>query len=198
MKKFLILLILITGLFINLLPVIAYAQGVFDTGATATGTTGTSTGNSDLNTPAPGLDPINTSNTAGLSNQGDNTLPTNQNTGSTNNANTGAQTDTSASVKAKAPGILVLPDPLNLNADISKAPGQLVTRLTNIFLGLVGIGAVVVIIYGGSLYLFSMGDNKKAEKGRKVLEYAIIGLAIILGAYIIINTALSVLTQVTK
>lgn len=115
-----------------------------------------------------------------LSNQGNNNLPA------------------TPPAPTKSQGILVLPDPLNLNADISKAPGQLVTRITNIFLGLVGIGALVVIIYGGSLYLFSMGDNKKADKGRKVLEYAIIGLAIILGAYIIINTALSVLTQVTK
>lgn len=187
-KKIFILSILMTGLFLNLLPVLVRAQSGAETGA-GTANVDKGVGTNDFNTPATGLDPIDTT---GFSNQGKNDLPSNQ------NSNTTSQNTTSTSGDTKVQGILVLPDPLNLNADISKAPGQLVTRIINIFLGLIGIGALIVIIYGGALYLFSMGDPKKADKGRKVLGYAIIGLAIILGAYIIINTALSILTQVTK
>jgi len=184
MKKILIFSILIFGLIINLLPLLAIAQiktgdfsvdpNIVKSNIAVPESTGTSSGATPQVQADPGVLPPQD-----ITNQGNNNITTPP-----------ASTD--------KPRILVLPDPLNLNTDISKAPGQLVTRITNIFLGLIGIGALVVIIYGGSLYLFSMGDNKKAEKGRKVLEYAIIGLAIILGAYIIINTALSVLTQVTK
>ena len=182
-KKILILSILISGLVINLLPALVNAQSDGDTDATS-GTDATINkgigNNDDFNIPATGLDPIIIKDKPVLTNQGNNNL------------------STPLESNKDAPKILVLPDPLNLNADISKAPGQLVIRITNIFLGLIGIAALIIIIYGGSLYLFSMGDTKKTEKGKKVLEYAIIGLAIILGAYIIINTALSVLTQVTK
>jgi len=39
--------------------------------------------------------------------------------------------------------------------------------------------AVVVIIYGGFIFLTAAGNPKKVDKGKKILTYAVIGLAII-------------------
>lgn len=40
--------------------------------------------------------------------------------------------------------------------------------------------AFLAIIYGGSLMLLSQGNKKMIDTGKKVLTYAIIGLAVIL------------------
>lgn len=50
-------------------------------------------------------------------------------------------------------------------------------------LGLTGSIALLMIIWGGFLWLTSMGNNERVEKGRNVLIWATIGLALIFGAY---------------
>ncbi len=94
--------------------------------------------------------------------------------------------------------IMVLPNPLpDFNGNPETGIKNFATRLTNVFLGFVGIGALLMFIYGGALYLFSAGNKDRITKGKNVLQYAIIGLAIILGAYIIVNTFLSVIGNIT-
>ena len=47
--------------------------------------------------------------------------------------------------------------------------------------------AVGLVIYGGFLYLTSAGDQNKIGKAMKVIQSALIGLAIILLAFVIVD-----------
>lgn len=51
-------------------------------------------------------------------------------------------------------------------------------------LGIIGAILLVLVVYGGFLYATSTGDEKKVERGKNTLTYAIIGLIIIAGAFI--------------
>ena len=52
-------------------------------------------------------------------------------------------------------------------------------RIINVALGFLGIAIVVMIIYGGVLWLTAAGDEGKVEKGRHTLMWAAIGAIII-------------------
>lgn len=60
---------------------------------------------------------------------------------------------------------------------------------------LIGYIAVVIIAWGGYLYMFSRGMPDRAEKGKKTLIAAIIGLIISVLASVIMNTIVTVLTN---
>lgn len=62
-----------------------------------------------------------------------------------------------------------------------------VNSALNVFLGLVGIVAVAFLIYGGVQYITAAGDDSKAEKAKKTIMYAIIGLIVIGLSVIIVN-----------
>ena len=58
---------------------------------------------------------------------------------------------------------------------------------------LVGYIATVMIAWGGFLYMFSSGDPGRAEKGKKTLVAAIVGLIITMLASVIMNTVTTIL-----
>ena len=60
---------------------------------------------------------------------------------------------------------------------------------------LVGYIAIIMIAWGGYLYMFSRGMPDRAERGKKTLIAAIAGLAISMLASVIMNTIVSILTQ---
>jgi hypothetical protein len=66
-----------------------------------------------------------------------------------------------------------------------------ITAVVKVGLSIMGLIAVAVIIYGGFLYVTSMGDEKKAEQGKHAILYAVIGLIIIGGAAILTNVIIS-------
>ena len=56
-------------------------------------------------------------------------------------------------------------------------------RLVRGILGFVGIILVLMIIYGGTLYLTSQGMEEKMEKGKEIIIRAVIGTVIIFSSY---------------
>ena len=62
-------------------------------------------------------------------------------------------------------------------------------------LGLSGTIALVMIVWGGFLWLTSQGNAEKIEKGKQVLLWATIGLVVIFFAYTIVNTIITGLTS---
>lgn len=70
---------------------------------------------------------------------------------------------------------------------------QAIGRIIQIFLGFLGILAVVLIIYAGFLWMTAGGDSAKVDKAKDYIKNAIIGIVIILAAYIITSY---VLTQI--
>jgi PKD repeat protein len=63
-------------------------------------------------------------------------------------------------------------------------------NITNYALGFLALIAVLIIIYGGFLYLTAAGKEEQAGKGKKAISYAVIGILIIMGSFAIVNTVL--------
>ncbi len=66
------------------------------------------------------------------------------------------------------------------------------------FLGFLGLLCVVMIIYGGFLYITSAGEEEGAKKGKTIILYCVIGLLIIAGSYIIVDTVLKGITAASS
>lgn len=62
---------------------------------------------------------------------------------------------------------------------------------------MVGYIAIIMIAWGGYLYMFSRGLPDRAERGKKTLIAAIAGLLIAMLASVIMNTIVSILTNVS-
>jgi len=61
----------------------------------------------------------------------------------------------------------------------------IVARIINVFLGLLAVIALVLVLYGGFLWMTAGGDAEKVAKAKKVLVNAAIGLGIILTSWAI-------------
>jgi len=78
----------------------------------------------------------------------------------------------------------------NIGAGLSKGTGATPLKTTignviGVLLGFLGIVMVVLIIYGGFLWMTAGGDEAKVTKAKTIIRNAIIGIVIILAAYII-------------
>lgn len=62
----------------------------------------------------------------------------------------------------------------------------LLINVIKLLLGLAGIIAVVVLIVGGFWYITSAGNEEQAEKGKKAIINAVIGLVVVILAYAIV------------
>lgn len=67
---------------------------------------------------------------------------------------------------------------------------EFIVNVTNFVLGFLGLAAVVVVIYGGILYVTAAGEQERADKGKKSVMYAMIGIVIILASYALVNTVI--------
>ncbi len=62
---------------------------------------------------------------------------------------------------------------------------SIVGMIISVALSLVGIVMIVLIIYGGFIWMTAAGEEKKVSKAKDILQAAIIGLIIVLAAYAI-------------
>ena len=65
---------------------------------------------------------------------------------------------------------------------------EFVIKVVNFALGFLGLIAVLIVIYGGVLYVTAAGEDEKVGKGKKAIGYAAIGLLIVMGSYAFVNT----------
>jgi PKD repeat protein len=65
-----------------------------------------------------------------------------------------------------------------------------IQSIVNFALSFLGLIAIVIVIYGGVLYVTSRGDEEATSKAKKAISYAAIGIVIIMGSYAFINTIL--------
>ena len=74
--------------------------------------------------------------------------------------------------------------------DLSTTVGKII----NGFLILLGIVFMILIIYGGFIYMTAGGDEQKITKAKDILKGAAIGMIIILSAYAIANFVIDAIT----
>ena len=65
--------------------------------------------------------------------------------------------------------------------------GGVVQSAVNILLWVIGILAVIMIIWSGFRYIWSNGDSSKITNAKNTLIYSIVGLVIAIMAYAIVN-----------
>ena len=71
----------------------------------------------------------------------------------------------------------------------------IVLAIVNFFLGFLGLLAVIMVIYGGFLYVGSAGNDENVGKAKKILLYAAVGIIIILVSFALVNTILGAATS---
>lgn len=67
---------------------------------------------------------------------------------------------------------------------------ELALRIVNFFLLFLGLVAVIMVIYGGILYVTAAGKDDQVGTAKKVILYAIIGIVIIALSFAMVNTIL--------
>ncbi len=77
---------------------------------------------------------------------------------------------------------------------LTGTPGEIIDRIISVVLWVVGILAVVYLIWGGIIYVTAGGDAEKAGKGRTAITNAIIGIIIVSLALIIYKAVVGGLT----
>ncbi len=80
----------------------------------------------------------------------------------------------------------------NLTQDVNALPSycnveDIYKKIMNIALYAIGIVAVIMIIYGGYIYMTAGGNADQAKRGRTILMWAIAGLIVVLAAASIVN-----------
>lgn len=60
-------------------------------------------------------------------------------------------------------------------------------KVLNFLLSLVGVIAVIMMVIGGLMYLTAGGDESKAEVGKKIVTYAVIGVVVSLASLVIVT-----------
>lgn len=79
---------------------------------------------------------------------------------------------------------IVAPAPVDNGTSLA----DLITKVVTVGLYIVGVVAVIYLIWGGISYVTAGGDAEKAGKGRTTIVNAIIGIIIIIASLAIYNT----------
>lgn len=90
-------------------------------------------------------------------------------------------------------GGTVLPNPLG----DAVTPAEIAKRVITTLLGVTGIMAFLVFIYGGVQYMFSGGNSQKVEAAKNAIVYATLGLAIIFASRMLLDFVLRVMVGAT-
>ncbi len=72
---------------------------------------------------------------------------------------------------------------------------SLITSVVNLFSVLVGVVAVIMIIWGGLRYITSGGDSGKITNAKNTIIYALIGLVVVALSQFIVKFVLNKVTQ---
>src|SRR5262245_16061209 len=79
------------------------------------------------------------------------------------------------------------PPPCAPGLPCSDRVSDFIIRIINIGLGLAGLVAVLFLIIGGFRYITSAGNEETAENAKKIITNAIIGVVVIILAFVIVR-----------
>lgn len=85
---------------------------------------------------------------------------------------------------------LTVPSAINGTSAANNANALLIS-VTSWILGIVGAVAVLFIIYGGFRYITAQGNSQQMDAAKNILIKAIIGLVIVVVAYVIVNVVVT-------
>ena len=74
---------------------------------------------------------------------------------------------------------------------------RMIGLIINVLLSLLGIIFLILIIYGGFLWMTSSGNEEQVSKAKRIIRDAVIGLIILLAAYAISRFVVDALVEAT-
>jgi hypothetical protein len=80
------------------------------------------------------------------------------------------------------------------NCDTGGSLTNVIASIVNVFSWVVGVVAVIMVIWGGFTYVTAAGDPQKAAKARSTILYAVVGLVVVALAQIIVQFVLRKVT----
>ena len=105
---------------------------------------------------------------------------------------------------ALAPAVLATtpPPPFGLAYGTATGLGNTDIRTTiasiiNVALGLLGIVALVIVLYGGFKWMTAGGNDEQVGEARKIIISGVVGLAVIFSSYAIASFVLTQLSSAT-
>jgi hypothetical protein len=72
-----------------------------------------------------------------------------------------------------------------------------IASIIRVGLGFLGVIAVVIVLYGGFLWMTSAGSDEKVKQAKKVMISGIIGLVIVLSAYALASFVINSISTAT-
>ena len=90
---------------------------------------------------------------------------------------------------------------VNDAAEIGLGNSDLKTTINSIIrliLSFLGILAVVIILWGGFIWMTAMGDDGKVDKAKQLILAGIVGVVIILSAYAIASFVINAVNNATR
>lgn len=105
-----------------------------------------------------------------------------------------AQTSPQATSDPKTSGSVPLTNPLTGNQTSIEIP-VLIGRIIKAVLGIVGSLALVMFIYGGFMWMTSAGNSEQVQKGKNILIWAALGLAVIFSSYALVKFVIEGITN---
>ena len=64
---------------------------------------------------------------------------------------------------------------------------QIALRVLNFLMSILGILALLMMVVGAMFYLTAAGDEKQVEKGKKIFQYAVIGVIVAMASMVVIR-----------
>lgn len=95
--------------------------------------------------------------------------------------------------KGNDPNNPCLPNPLTPTGQAMDRPEELYGRVIRAFLVFVGIGSLVAFVFAGALFVFAGGNQERVKKARDSMVYAVVGIAVSLGSYVILSFVIEAL-----
>ena len=89
--------------------------------------------------------------------------------------------------------ITKIENPLDLDQNFPVE--DLVAKIISTFLGIVGIIALIMFVYGGLLWMTAAGNAQRVDKGKDLFIWSIIGLVVIFSSYAIASFVIDNLTK---
>jgi len=69
-----------------------------------------------------------------------------------------------------------------------------IQNVIRIILGFLGIITVIIILYGGFIWMSSFGEEDKIDHAKKMISAGVVGLVVVLTAYAISNFVIASVT----
>ncbi len=69
--------------------------------------------------------------------------------------------------------------------DVAATPESIIAKVINAVLSLLGVVFLVLMVYGGFMWMTARGNDQQIEKAKGIITAAIIGVVVVVSAYAI-------------